>query len=41
MHIPDWFVAREWVHKWYDDIEYCHDDDDEDNFFKWYDGYKK
>ena len=40
MHVPDWFVAREWVHMWYDDIEYC-DDDDEDNFFKWYDSYKK
>ena len=25
---------------WYDDSEYC-DDDDEDNFFKWYDSYKK
>ena len=24
---------------WYDDSEYCHDD--EDNFFKWYDGCKK
>ena len=26
------------VDMWYDDSEYC--DDDEDNFFKWYDGYK-
>ena len=24
----------------YDNIEY-QDDDDEDNFFKWYEGYKK
>ena len=25
---------------WYDDSEYC-DDEDEDNFFKWYGSYKK
>ena len=31
-YVPDWFVTREWVYMWYDDIEYC----DEDNFFKWY-----
>ena len=24
---------------WYDNSEYC--DDDEDNFFKWFDAYKK
>ena len=24
---------------WYDDSEYC--DDNEDNFFKWHNGYKK
>ena len=24
---------------WHDDIAYCNDD--EDNFFKWYDRYKK
>ena len=39
MHAPDWFVTREWVYMRYDDNEYC--DDDEDNFFKWYNGYKK
>ena len=37
--VPDWFVTREGVAMWYDDSEYC--DDDEDNFFKWYNGYKK
>ena len=39
MHVSDWFVTREWVYMWYEDSEYC--DDDEDYFFKWYDGYKK
>ena len=37
-YVPDWFVTREGVDMWYDDSEYC--DDDEDNFSKWYDGYK-
>ena len=37
--VPDWFVTREGVAMWYDDSECC--DDDEDNFFKWYNGYKK
>ena len=36
-YVPDWFVTREGLYMWYDDSEY-HDDD---NFFKWYDGYKK
>ena len=40
-HVPDWFVTREWVYMLYDDSEYCDDDDDEDNSFKWYNGYKK
>ena len=39
-YVPDWFVTREEVSMWYDDSEYC-DDEDEDNFFKWYDSYKK
>ena len=38
-YAPDWFVTREGVDMWYDDSEYC--DDDEDNFFKWYDRHKK
>ena len=36
-YIPDWFVTREGVDMWYDDVDYY----DEDNFFKWYEGYKK
>ena len=41
---PDWFVP-EWVDMWFDDY-YDDDcghwnDDDEDKFFKWFDGYKK
>ena len=39
--VSDWFVTREELHMWYDDSEYCDGDDDEDNFFKWCDGYKK
>ena len=38
--VPDWFVTREGVGMWCDDSEYC-DDDDEDNFFKRYNSYKK
>ena len=46
-NIPDWFVTREGVYMWYDD--YCDDygdywvteSDDQNKFFKWYDGYKK
>ena len=38
-YVPDWFVTREWMCMWYDDSDYYADD--EDNFFKWYDGYKK
>ena len=38
---PDWFVTRENTALWHDCLasEYCHND--EDNFFKWYEGYKK
>ena len=35
--VPDWFVTREWMLMQYDDYY----DDDEDKFFKWYDGYQK
>ena len=38
-YVPDWFVTWKGVAIWYDDSEYC--DDDEDNFFKWYNAYKK
>ena len=41
--VPDWFVTREGLYMWnddyYDDGDYR--DDDDDKFFKWYDGYKK
>ena len=37
-YVPDWFVTREGVYMWYEGNEYC---DDKDNFFKWYDSYKK
>ena len=39
--VPDWFVTREHTALWHDCLasEYCNND--EDNFFKWYEGYKK
>ena len=44
--VPDWFVTREWMWMWYDDYydddgDHWDNDDDEDKFFEWYDGYKK
>ena len=43
--VLDWSVTREWIDMWYDDYydyDADHwDDDDEDKFFEWYDGYKK
>ena len=36
--VPDWFVTRERVDIWYDDY---YDDDNEDKFFEWCEGYKK
>ena len=36
-YIPDWLVTREAVDMWCDGVDYY----DEDNFFKWYEGYKK
>ena len=38
LFVTDWFVTREGVAMCYNNSEYC---DDEDNFFKWYEGYKK
>ena len=35
---PIGFVTREGEYMWYKGNEYC---DDKDNFFKWYDSYKK
>ena len=39
--VPDWFVTREHTALWHDCLasEYCNND--EDDFFKWYEGYKK
>ena len=38
-YVPNWFVTREWVYICYDDREYC--DDDDDNYIKCYEGYKR
>ena len=39
------FVTKEWMWMWYDDYYYDDgdhwNDDDEDKFFEWYDGFKK
>ena len=37
-YVPDWFFTREGVAMWYNGSKYC---DDEDNFFKWHDSYRK
>ena len=45
--VPDWLIIREWVDIWYDGyydddgVHWDYDDDYEDKFFEWYDGYKK
>ena len=42
--VPDWFFPREGVDMWYNDYyddNGDHWNDDEDNFFEWYEGYKK
>ena len=44
--VPDWFVTREGLYMWYDDYYnddhgHCYENDNEDTFFEWYDGYKK
>ena len=38
-YVPDIFATQEQIDLWYDDRGYCNDD--EDNFFKWYNDYKK
>ena len=45
-YVLDWFVKREWMWMWFDDYydddgDHWDNDDDEDKFFEWYDGYKK
>ena len=44
--IPDWFVTRKWMGMWCDDYcdgdgDHWNNDDDEDKFFGWYDGYQR
>ena len=39
-YVPDWFVTGEWACMWYDKSDYWADDEN-NKFFKWYDGYKK
>ena len=38
-YVSNWLFTGEWVRMWYDESDYWADDDD--NFFKWYEGYKK
>ena len=38
-NFPEWFVIWEWVCMWYDESDYW--PDDENDFFKWYESYKK
>ena len=38
-YVPDWFVPGEWACMWYDESDYWAGD--ENNFFRWYEGYKK
>ena len=45
-YVPNWFVTGEGLDMWYDDYydedgDHWDDDNDEDNFFKWHEGYKK
>ena len=35
--VPDWFVMQDQVKIWYDDDDYCNDDE----LITWYDAYKK
>ena len=39
-YVPDWFVTGEWESMWYNKSD-CWADDENNDFFKWYDGYKK
>ena len=43
--VSDWFVTRGWMWMWHDDYydddsDHWDNDDDEDKFFEWYDGYQ-
>ena len=37
LFVPDWFVTQEQLGIWYDDDEYCNDDEN----IGWYKGYQK
>ena len=39
--VPDWFVTHKKVEVWCDKCEYYDDDDDNDKFIEWYDGFNK
>ena len=43
--VPHWFVTRDGLYMWHDDYYDGNgghwDDDDEDKFFEWYNGYQK
>ena len=44
-YVSDWFATKDWMWTWYDDYydddgDHWHNDNDEDKFFEWYDGYK-
>ena len=44
-YVPDWFVTKEWMWTWYDDYydddgDHWDNDNDEDKFLEWCDGYK-
>ena len=40
-YVTDWFVKDQQIDIWYDDYYWHHsDDNDEDKFFEWYEGYK-
>ena len=44
--VTDWLVRRECMWMWYevyyyDDADHWDNENDEDKFFEWYDGYKK
>ena len=36
-YVPDWFVIHQQIKIWYDNDDYCNDDE----LIEWYDGYKK
>ena len=37
-YVSDWFVTHQQIKMWYDNDDYCNDDDE---LINWYDGYQK